>query len=403
MGLGGVRGDPGPAGEAGGGPRRAVRDATPGARGSRSARSRRSSGTRGSPRPPHWPTSARSTGATAHATPTGGPTGTRSASCGVTCPHHPTSSPIRPTSRTWLRSSTGADRRASPSSPSAAGRRSWAGSRPRWGTASPAWSRSTRPDSTGCWRSTGRVGRPASRPVPSAPSSRTSSGPTGSRCATSPRASSSPRSAAGWPPAPVATTPPSTRTSTTCASRCGWSPRAGVSESRRLPGSGAGPSPDRLFLGSEGTLGVITEAWMRLQDRPRWKVSAGVEFLDLATGAEAVRALAQSGLFPVNCRLLDAGEAMLSARLSPGAGALLVARVRVGRPPGRRPDGPGPRALRRPRRHPARAPDVDGRAEPRAATPGRTAPRRPRQARPASGAIRSCGPRTPGTPWSASG
>jgi len=99
---------------------------------------------------------------------------------------------------------------------------------------------------------------------------------------------------------------------------------AGIMESRRLPGSGAGPSPDRLFLGSEGSLGVITEAWMRLQDRPRWKTSAGVEFPGLAGGAEAVRALAQSGLFPVNCRLLDAGEAMLSATLSPGAGALLV-------------------------------------------------------------------------------
>ncbi len=99
---------------------------------------------------------------------------------------------------------------------------------------------------------------------------------------------------------------------------------AGVSASRRLPGSGAGPSPDRLFLGSEGALGVITEAWMRLQDRPRWKASAGVEFTDLAVGAEAVRALAQSGLFPSNCRLLDTGEALLSARLSPGAGALLV-------------------------------------------------------------------------------
>ena len=37
-----------------------------------------------------------------------------------------------------------------------------------------------------------------------------------------------------------------------------------------------GPSPDRLFLGSEGTLGVITEAWMRLQDRPRFKASASV-------------------------------------------------------------------------------------------------------------------------------
>ena len=34
----------------------------------------------------------------------------------------------------------------------------------------------------------------------------------------------------------------------------------GVLESRRLPGSGAGPSPDRLIIGSEGILGMITEA-----------------------------------------------------------------------------------------------------------------------------------------------
>ena len=56
---------------------------------------------------------------------------------------------------------------------------------------------------------------------------------------------------------------------------------AGVYESRRLPGSGAGPSPDRLLLGSEGILGVITEAWVRLQDRPTHKASAGVRFADL--------------------------------------------------------------------------------------------------------------------------
>ena len=43
---------------------------------------------------------------------------------------------------------------------------------------------------------------------------------------------------------------------------------AGVHDSFRLPGSGAGPSPDRLFLGSEGALGIVTEAWMRIQDRP---------------------------------------------------------------------------------------------------------------------------------------
>ncbi len=87
---------------------------------------------------------------------------------------------------------------------------------------------------------------------------------------------------------------------------------AGVSESWRLPGSGAGPSPDRLFLGSEGVLGVITEAWMRLQDRPRFKASAAVTFDSFASAAEAVRAIAQSGLHPANCRLLDPGEAAMS-------------------------------------------------------------------------------------------
>src|SRR5207248_5530118 len=85
---------------------------------------------------------------------------------------------------------------------------------------------------------------------------------------------------------------------------------AGVSESRRLPGSGAGPSPDRLALGSEGTLGVITEAWMRVQDRVRFKASAGVRFASYEHAVEATLAVAQSGLFPTNCRLLDPGEAM---------------------------------------------------------------------------------------------
>jgi alkyldihydroxyacetonephosphate synthase len=106
----------------------------------------------------------------------------------------------------------------------------------------------------------------------------------------------------------------------------------GVIETRRLPGSGAGPSPDRMLIGSEGTLGVITEAWMRVQARPRFKSSAGVAFGDFATAAEAVRALSQSGLHPSNCRLLDAGEAALTGaslrppaeRGSPQGDALLI-------------------------------------------------------------------------------
>ena len=99
---------------------------------------------------------------------------------------------------------------------------------------------------------------------------------------------------------------------------------SGVVESRRLPGSGAGPSPDRMFIGSEGILGVITEAWMRVQDRVRFKASAGVHFSSFLEGASAVRAVAQSGLYPTNCRLLDPGEAMLSAGVSDGSSLLVL-------------------------------------------------------------------------------
>jgi len=86
----------------------------------------------------------------------------------------------------------------------------------------------------------------------------------------------------------------------------------GTWESRRLPGSGAGPSPDRMLIGSEGILGVIAEAWVRVRPRPEFKASVGVEFSDFGAAVGAVREIAQSGLHPSNCRLLDADEAGLT-------------------------------------------------------------------------------------------
>ena len=98
---------------------------------------------------------------------------------------------------------------------------------------------------------------------------------------------------------------------------------AGTWESRRLPGSGAGPSPDRMLLGSEGILGVVTEAWVRIRERPRFKLSCGVAFDSFAAGAAAVRELSQSGLNPANCRLLDPAESALT-HAGPAGKALLV-------------------------------------------------------------------------------
>ena len=84
---------------------------------------------------------------------------------------------------------------------------------------------------------------------------------------------------------------------------------AGVMESRRLPGSGAGPSPDRMMIGSEGSLGIITEAWMRLQGRPRFRADAVFGFPDFFAAARAVRAVSQAGLYPSNLRVIDNDEA----------------------------------------------------------------------------------------------
>ncbi|MCU1592744.1 MAG: linked oxidase domain protein [Frankiales bacterium] len=105
----------------------------------------------------------------------------------------------------------------------------------------------------------------------------------------------------------------------------------GAWESRRLPGSGAGPSPDRMLLGSEGTLGIVTEAWLRAQPRPthRWAATLAGTW---SQGASAVRALVQSGLQPAACRLLDPVEASLSGTLSSGQAALVLGLESLGPP-----------------------------------------------------------------------
>lgn len=118
---------------------------------------------------------------------------------------------------------------------------------------------------------------------------------------------------------------------------------SGIWESRRLPGSGAGPSPDRMLLGSEGTLGVITEAWMRVRPRPDFRDSATIEFPGgpetfprAATGA--VREIARSRLMPSNCRLVDPLEAKTTAAGDGSATLLLLGFEAAGRPVSERMD-----------------------------------------------------------------
>lgn len=91
----------------------------------------------------------------------------------------------------------------------------------------------------------------------------------------------------------------------------------GVMQTRRLPGSGAGPSPDRMVIGSEGILGIITEASVRLHSRPKYKATASITFDDFMDGVETVRKISQAGLYPTNCRLLDPEESISVDPMNP--------------------------------------------------------------------------------------
>ncbi len=66
-----------------------------------------------------------------------------------------------------------------------------------------------------------------------------------------------------------------------------------------------GPNWSQLLIGSEGTLGVITSARLRVSPAPQLRVYRGFEVPDLATGVEALRRVLQRGLRPAVLRLYD--------------------------------------------------------------------------------------------------
>ncbi len=74
------------------------------------------------------------------------------------------------------------------------------------------------------------------------------------------------------------------------------------------PASAAGPDLKQIFLGSEGRLGVVTRATVRVQPAPEFEAFYGVFFPDWAQGACAVRSIAQAGICVSMMRLSDAVE-----------------------------------------------------------------------------------------------
>lgn len=77
---------------------------------------------------------------------------------------------------------------------------------------------------------------------------------------------------------------------------------------------------NQIFLGSEGTLGLITKATLRIFPQPEKMLFRGIRFRDMKTGIEAVRRIAQSGLRPSVVRLYDEIDTLLLLSSKGGGG-----------------------------------------------------------------------------------
>jgi alkyldihydroxyacetonephosphate synthase len=78
------------------------------------------------------------------------------------------------------------------------------------------------------------------------------------------------------------------------------------------PAAAMGPDLTHLFLGSEGTLGVITRVWLRAHSVPTHERRAAYTFPDFETGIEACRLILRRGATPAVLRLYDAAETQRS-------------------------------------------------------------------------------------------
>jgi alkyldihydroxyacetonephosphate synthase len=85
-------------------------------------------------------------------------------------------------------------------------------------------------------------------------------------------------------------------------------PDGAILRTRRTPRASAGPDLRQLFLGSEGTLGVITEVSFSLRPQPEARRGQAFHFEELPAGLESVRLLMRGGWRPPVVRLYDAAE-----------------------------------------------------------------------------------------------
>ena len=102
-----------------------------------------------------------------------------------------------------------------------------------------------------------------------------------------------------------------------------------IYRSRATPRASAGPDLRHLLMGSEGTLGVVTEVTFSLRQLPETEVRQAFHFNEFGAGLEAVRKLMRASWRPAVVRLYDSRESWrhFRERLPKGNSMLILAHM----------------------------------------------------------------------------
>jgi alkyldihydroxyacetonephosphate synthase len=106
-------------------------------------------------------------------------------------------------------------------------------------------------------------------------------------------------------------------------------PNGEIMRTKTTPRTSMGPNLNQLFIGSEGTLGVMTEITLKLHPLPEVRIFRAFIMKDLKTGLETVREIFRKGLKPAVIRLYDELDTQFTLKgkleLGPGACYLILA------------------------------------------------------------------------------
>lgn len=97
-------------------------------------------------------------------------------------------------------------------------------------------------------------------------------------------------------------------------------PKGTLEKSCQVPRISCGPDFNSMILGSEGTLGVITEVTLKIRPLPKFKKYGSIVFPNFESGVHFMRQVAKERCQPASIRLMDNEQFIFGQTLKPETG-----------------------------------------------------------------------------------